>query len=65
MQTHHAWESPAADVAWWRLSRGLYRRVLANCGFWMRIKPCTALALYAGGVEVTRHTIIATRQQFH
>jgi hypothetical protein len=26
MQTHHAWESPAADVAWWRLSRPLPSR---------------------------------------
>jgi hypothetical protein len=61
MQAHHAWDSPAADYTWWRLSRGLYRRVLANCGFSMRIEPCTALALFAGGVETTRHTIVATR----
>lgn len=63
MQTLNEWTNPEHDHTWWRLSRGLYKRVFENLGFETTFVPATAKRLVDGTwQEVTRYTIIARRR---
>jgi SAM-dependent methyltransferase len=55
---------PALDYMWWRLSRGLYRRIFANVGFDVEfVLTAHAIANTSSGpVEYTKPTIIARRR---
>ena len=56
------WTNSAMDFEWWKLSRGLYRRVFDNLGFDVKFVDATAVYVPGGRHEVTRPTIVAVRR---
>jgi hypothetical protein len=57
------WTNPNMDFEWWKLSRGLYRRVFDNLGFDVKFVDVTAVYVPDGRREVTRPTIVAIRRR--
>jgi SAM-dependent methyltransferase len=62
MQTMGDWSNPDFDFEWWKLSRGLYRRVFDNLGFDVEFVKSTAVYNPGAPKEATRPTIIARRR---
>jgi SAM-dependent methyltransferase len=62
METMNDWSSPAPESSYtfWKLSKGLYLRVLNNLGFDVRFVPSKARL---NGHEYHRDTIVATRKK--
>jgi SAM-dependent methyltransferase len=62
METMNDWSSPSPDhsFTFWKLSKGLYRRVLGNLGFDVAFLPAKARIR---GHEFHRWTIVATRKK--
>lgn len=62
MHTTGDWSKSHLDFEWWKLSRGLYRRVFDNLDFDVEFVKSTAVYNPGGTGEVTRPTIIARRR---
>ncbi len=62
METMNDWSNTEPDhsFTFWKLSKGLYKRVLANLGFDVRFVPSKARI---NGHEYWRDTIVATRKK--
>jgi len=60
MDTMNDWTNPQFDYSWWKLSRGLYKRVFSNLGFYAEFRPASAVF---SGVHHGRSTIVARRHQ--
>lgn len=62
METANDWSSsaPGNSFTFWKLSKGLYERVLGNLGFDVKFVAARARL---GGREYTRDTIVATRKK--
>jgi SAM-dependent methyltransferase len=62
METMNDWSNPSPDhsFTFWKLSRGLYQRVLGNLGFHVEFVPAKARL---AGHEYRRDTIVATRKK--
>jgi len=60
METSNDWSDPNFAYTFWKLSRGLYERVLGNLGFDVEFIPAKARA---NGQEHTRDTIVARRRK--
>jgi SAM-dependent methyltransferase len=68
MRAMNDWKDPKLDYTWWKLSRGLYRRVFENLGFRLEATRASALNCPAftnqrqAPAEIKRPTLIARRE---
>jgi len=68
MRPLHGWKNRNLDYCWWRLSRGLYRKIFRDLGFEVEFRRATAIHNPAfvndhrAPVLVERPTIVARRR---
>lgn len=62
MEPMNGWDDPAYHYSWWRLSLGLYRRVLGNLGFTVTVTEAEGLCNeIKPPLAVRRPTLVARR----